>query len=180
MSSNEEEWREVPDYPGVWASSLGRVHRRSRNGLKSAGQRSQLTFGAQVVRNAKSKRVYTSFAVVWVGLGRLPVSRVVCSAFHGPQPSPEASYVLHLDDDPLNNRPENLSWGTQSENLAAPGYRARQREEWVRRKARNPDYINAKDRARIAYAESVLRRLSPDHRARVIASIMRAEGAAAA
>ena len=79
MSSNEEEWREVPDYPGVWASSLWRVHRRSRDGLESAGQRSQPTFGAQVVRNAKSNRVHTSFVVVWVGLGGLPVSRLVCS-----------------------------------------------------------------------------------------------------
>lgn len=181
MSNTEqdEEWREVPGYPGIWASSLGRVHRRGRDGLKSAGQRSRPTFGAQVVRNPKSGATYRSCAVRWVGLGSLSVSRLVCAAFHGPQPTPEESYVLH-DDDPLNNAPKNLRWGTQAENLAAPGYRARQREAWVRRKARNLDFVSAKDRARIAHAEAVLRRLSPDHRARVIASVMSGEAQQAA
>lgn len=177
----EEEWREVPDYPGIWASSLGRVHRRSRDGLKAAGQRSQPTFGAQVVRNTKSGATYIGYAVIWVGLGRLSVSRLVCAAFHGPQPSPEESYVLHGDDNPQNNRPENLRWGTQEENLAAPGYRARQREAWVRRKARrDPGYVNAKDQAKIEHAAAVLRRLSPEHRARVIDSVMSEEAQQAA
>lgn len=176
----EEEWREVPGYPGVWASSWGRVHRRSREGLNRAGQRSRPTYGALVARNKKSGATYTNFAVIWVGLGRLSVSRLVCAAFHGAPPDAARSYCLHADDDPANNRPGNLSWGTQEENLAAPGYRARQREAWVRRKARTPDYINAKDRARIAHAESVLRRLSPKHRAHVIAAVTGEEAQPAA
>lgn len=176
-----EEWREVPGYPGVWASSWGRVHRRSRDGLNRAGQRSQPTYGAQVVRNTKNGATYIGCAVVWVGLGRLSVSRLVCAAFHGPQPSPEESYVLHGDDDPQNNRPENLRWGTQEENLAAPGYRQKQREAWVRRKARRaPDYASAKDRAKMEHAAAVLRRLSPEHRARVIAAVAQEEAQPAA
>jgi hypothetical protein len=29
---------------------------------------------------------------------------------------------MHLDENSKNNRPENLAWGTQKENLNAPGF----------------------------------------------------------
>jgi hypothetical protein len=29
---------------------------------------------------------------------------------------------MHLDEDSRNNKPENLAWGTQKENLNAPGF----------------------------------------------------------
>lgn len=29
---------------------------------------------------------------------------------------------MHINEDPLDNRPENLRWGTQKENLNAPGF----------------------------------------------------------
>ena len=31
---------------------------------------------------------------------------------------------LHIDENSANNRPENLKWGTQKENMNAPGYLA--------------------------------------------------------
>lgn len=45
------------------------------------------------------------------------VHRLVCEAFYGtpPQEMPE---VRHLDGDSLNNRPENLDWGTKEQNAA--------------------------------------------------------------
>lgn len=45
------------------------------------------------------------------------VHRLVCAAFYGPAPDglPE---VRHLDGDSLNNRPENLDWGTKEQNAA--------------------------------------------------------------
>lgn len=49
--------------------------------------------------------------------------QLVCEAFHGPKPSPEA-VVIHLDENALNNRPENLKWGTQKENLNMPKFKA--------------------------------------------------------
>lgn len=116
----EEEWREVPGYPGVWASSWGRVHRRSREGLKRAGQRGNPTYGSILTDR---KTGYKRRRVLWIGLGPLVVSRLVCAAFHGPAPFEDA-VAMHLDNDPLNNDPENLEWGTQADNLAAPAYRA--------------------------------------------------------
>lgn len=43
--------------------------------------------------------------------------RVVCEAFHGPPPFAGA-VTRHLDGDKSNTRPENLSWGTQGDNMA--------------------------------------------------------------
>jgi hypothetical protein len=44
----------------------------------------------------------------------------VCEAFHG---EPEKGQVcMHLDEDARNNRPENLAWGSQKENLNAPKF----------------------------------------------------------
>jgi len=49
------------------------------------------------------------------------VARLICEAFHGPAPEDQPN-VLHGDEDSSNNRPDNLSWGTQKENLNAPGF----------------------------------------------------------
>lgn len=49
------------------------------------------------------------------------VARLVCEAFHGPAPADKPN-CLHRDEDARNNRPENLYWGTQKENLNAPGF----------------------------------------------------------
>lgn len=46
---------------------------------------------------------------------------MVCEAFHGKAPFAHA-VVMHIDDNPANNRPENLKWGTQKENLNAPAF----------------------------------------------------------
>ena len=47
---------------------------------------------------------------------RVKNATLVCSAFHGPKPFPEA-VIRHLDGDSHNDCADNLAWGTQSENL---------------------------------------------------------------
>lgn len=49
------------------------------------------------------------------------VARLVCEAFKGP-PKPGRGYCLHGDENARNNKASNLSWGTQKENLNAPGF----------------------------------------------------------
>jgi hypothetical protein len=57
------------------------------------------------------------------GYKTLKVARLVCEAFHGPSPA-DKPVCMHLDENARNNRPENLAWGTQKENLNAPGFLA--------------------------------------------------------
>lgn len=49
------------------------------------------------------------------------VARLVCEAFNGPPPFDDA-VCMHLDENSRNNRPSNLAWGSQRENLNAPGF----------------------------------------------------------
>lgn len=50
------------------------------------------------------------------------IHRLVCEAFNGAQPF-ENAVVMHLDENAANNRPSNLKWGTQKENLNAPAFK---------------------------------------------------------
>lgn len=49
------------------------------------------------------------------------VHQLLCEAFHGPAPT-GLDYVLHRNEDALDNRPSNLFWGNQKQNLNAPGF----------------------------------------------------------
>jgi hypothetical protein len=49
------------------------------------------------------------------------VARLVAEAFSGPPPF-DGAVVMHLDENAANNRASNLRWGTQKENLNAPGF----------------------------------------------------------
>jgi hypothetical protein len=50
--------------------------------------------------------------------GTYKVHRLVCRAFHGDPPvyGEDEAHCRHLDGDRLNNRAENLRWGTKTEN----------------------------------------------------------------
>lgn len=87
---------DVPGYPGYTASEDGRIY---RDGIELVGSRSG---GYVFVASGK----------------RPPVKRswLVCSAFHGPKPFPEAQ-CLHLNDTKDDDRPNNLAWGTHAENV---------------------------------------------------------------
>lgn len=112
-----EEWREIPSLPEYEASSWGRIRRRPYEApMPHGGVR---TYGGQAwpgVWEPEQRR----YIFVYKGKTRR-VARVVCEAFHGPPPFKGAN-TLHADEDSRNNRPGNLSWGTQKENLNAPGY----------------------------------------------------------
>lgn len=59
--------------------------------------------------------------LIYIRKGKsLKVHRLVCEAFNGP-PGP-GQVCMHLDENPFNNLPHNLAWGTQKENLNAPGF----------------------------------------------------------
>lgn len=53
--------------------------------------------------------------------GTVRVARLVCLAFHGDPPLGKPN-VLHIDENSRNNKPDNLKWGSQKENLNAPKF----------------------------------------------------------
>jgi hypothetical protein len=101
---SEEEWRPIPGWEGAYeASNLGRV--RSLRGGHRWGR----------VLKPHIRTTSGGYPQVSLGLnGTTCVHVCVAGAFLGPRPP--GHQVRHLDGDPLNNRVENLAWGTPSEN----------------------------------------------------------------
>ena len=114
-----EVWRDVPSVPGVLVSSEGRImYAPHREPLPNGGTRpygGQPTFGVWNKQDAR-------FIIVIRGTS-YKIARLVAEAFHGPPPF-DGAVVMHTDENAANNRPENLKWGTQKENLNAEGFLA--------------------------------------------------------
>lgn len=118
-----EEWRDVPSYPKLKASSWGRVCKKeSMAAMPHGGMRTyipQPTFGTE--RRARKSAAHSYRSINYRGIGNVKVHRAVCEAFHGPAPFPRA-VVIHINENAHDNRPSNLKWGTQKENLNCSGF----------------------------------------------------------
>lgn len=104
-----EEWRPIPGFPDYEASNQGRVRSWRQPGL-----------GASKRRRATPKLLRTPtigrYPMVSLGEGnRFRLHIIIARTFIGPRPDGEV--IRHLDDDPLNNRPENLAYGSQFDNM---------------------------------------------------------------
>lgn len=132
-----EVWKPVPSLPGVMASNEGRIILPPRYApLPNGGYRQYLPKPVTgVITRAAKNAQYVYRGVYTKAFGNIKVHRAVCEAFHGPAPFTGA-VVIHLDENALNNRPENLKWGTQKENLNMPKFKAWQRS--AERKAMLP------------------------------------------
>jgi hypothetical protein len=130
-----EVWKPVPSLSGVMASNEGRLLLPPRFApLPNGGYRLYVPQPVRGMVTRATKDASHSYRGLFnKHYGNIKVHQAVCEAFHGPKPFP-AAVVLHLNEDAHDNRPENLRWGTQKENLNAPGFKA-----WCRspeRKAR--------------------------------------------
>jgi hypothetical protein len=112
-----EVWKVVPSAPWFLASSEGRIMILPYTAeMPYGGQRQyggEPHFG---VWNKQDGR----FVIVHKGK-TYKVHRLVCEAFNGKQPK-DKGVCMHIDENAANNRPSNLLWGTQKENLNAPGF----------------------------------------------------------
>ncbi|MBI1234723.1 MAG: hypothetical protein GC208_09505 [Alphaproteobacteria bacterium] len=122
MAGAEEIWRTVPSYPEYCASSLGRVRREA---IVYGGQGSvRKPRGVLTARPLPLGHLQVTLSIGNKRITAL-VHRLVAEAFL-PAPLPGQDCVLHCDDDPANNRPENLRWGTRQDNSADMVSKSRQ------------------------------------------------------
>ena len=111
----KEQWRDVPGHPGFQASSWGRVRVLPYAQIMPyGGIRTRWVSPTHGLIDDQGR------PIVIIKRKTYRVHRLVALAFLGP--SRGRPVVLHLDEDPTNNDPRNLAWGTQKQNLNAPGF----------------------------------------------------------
>jgi hypothetical protein len=114
-----EIWKDIPSLPEYEASSLGRIRcHPTKKAMPKGGIR---TYGGKPWLGCWAK---DAGRYIFRFRGKTyKVAPLICEAFHGPAPFPyPLSVCMHLDENARNNRPENLAWGSQQDNLNAPGF----------------------------------------------------------
>lgn len=115
----DEIWKPVLGYEGLYeVSNHERVRSISRMVINSNGVGERRSPG-KLLKQYMGDVGYYCVALCKDGIPKNKrVHDLVCSAFHGPRP--EGMEVLHLDGTRTNNKPENLMWGTRSDNMKDP------------------------------------------------------------
>ena len=106
-----EEWRPIPGFAGYFASSEGRIASEAKDGRRRVLRQWAITtehrgqtyvYPAVCLRRDNKQRCHRS------------VGRYVLMAFSGKDDS--RLVCRHEDNDPFNNAPSNLVWGTPRDN----------------------------------------------------------------
>lgn len=107
-----ELWRPIPGFSGYEASNHGQVRSLDRIVVMTNGR--QRRHYGRIRKPYEHPNGYLIIAGLPNARSR-PVHVLVCLAFHGAKPCPDM-VVRHLNGISTDNRPENLAWGTHSEN----------------------------------------------------------------
>lgn len=105
-----ERWKDIPGFPGYQASDMGQVRsNRGRNGLPFDGWR--------VLKPIPDTKGYPAYRLARPGQTqqRLCAHQLVLLAFVGPRPAGMVGRHV-LNNDPNDNRLDNLAYGTQGQN----------------------------------------------------------------
>lgn len=107
----------IPEIPGAFAREDGFIKLPSSFAqMPNGGIRKYETKWVRGVKRRASKSARHEYYGILFRGKNYKIHRLVCSAFHGPQPS-DKPIVIHINEDATDNRPSNLRWGTQKENL---------------------------------------------------------------
>ena len=116
-SDSVEIWKPVPGWEGLYEICLERQEARSVDRMVSAGRGGHRLARGTVLKTQNS-RGYAQVCFKEDGKSTtVKLHHFICAMAHGPRPSPK-HVARHLNGDSRDNRPENLAWGTQAENLA--------------------------------------------------------------
>jgi hypothetical protein len=115
----DENWLPVPGYPGYEVSDQGQVRSLDREVRSRWGTpktlKGKLLSQVKVGGSGPGGR-YWACVLYRNGKGRqIVVHLLVLETFIGPRP--QGLYGCHRDDNPDNNRLENLYWGTPTQNV---------------------------------------------------------------
>lgn len=120
-----EEWRPVPSIPDIEASSHGRIRRKPYTGAMPNGgirvYEATPRFGSICQSSREARSLF--FIVRYSGIGNIKVHFAVCEAFHG-RNTDGRNGVRHLNENGLDNRPENLCWASQKVNMNDPSFKS--------------------------------------------------------
>lgn len=110
-----EQWKPVHGYEGIYeVSYYGRVRSVERTIVRSDGQRRRFKSRIRRLARTADGRYSVNLWKENVGCTSL-VHVLVLEAFVGPRPPDHLA--CHRNGDPTDNRPENLYWGTCSDNM---------------------------------------------------------------
>lgn len=113
-SCETEVWKDIPGYEGKYqASNLGRI--RSLNRRVNIGHGATRLLQGRVLKPAGQKTDPHLSVVLGHRAAGSTVHSLVARTFHGP--CPPGQEVRHLDGNPLNNRADNLAYGSRTENI---------------------------------------------------------------
>lgn len=122
---DSEIWKDVVGWEGLYrVSSHGRVRSLPR---MARGRGGCLVERGGIIRKTpvSNKLGHRNVALHDGGkIQTILVHILVCTAFHGPKPSPKHE-VAHWDGDGGNNRKDNLRWATKKENADDRGRHGR-------------------------------------------------------
>lgn len=126
--SMKEEWRSVKGYKYYEISNLGRLRSKDRTVRKN---RSYLKKG-RLLNPTKDKNGYFTFDLKEDGDHKnVKIHRLVAEAFI---PNPHNKpFINHIDNNPSNNRVDNLEWATPKENSEHMSKQGRNKrtKEWL-------------------------------------------------
>ena len=114
-ATTQEIWKTVTSLPLVEVSNFGRI--RAKEHMKKLPKG-----GECLIKHEGSVGQWDGKRYIYCFRKKnFKVARLVCETFNGLPPIGK-NVCMHIDENSRNNRPENLKWGTQKENLNAPGF----------------------------------------------------------
>lgn len=112
----KEEWRPIPGWEGSYeVSNLGRIRGVDRLVVHTRSTGKRFAKGKILRQHANDYGYMFVMGSSENRQRRIWVHRAVLEAFV--EARPQGMVTMHLDNNPKNNRLQNLKWGTQKENI---------------------------------------------------------------